>query len=109
MGSSAQSETEESGLDSKVCQGGIEIPELKPWNHLELSENKVEPEKIPVKCACNKFDKIIQTLSDFESAMNLESKGVKKESSDDDDEDSDSTSSNVNENETTGVGAEVGG
>ena len=69
MGSSAQAETEESGLDSKVCQGGIEIPELKPWNHLELSENKVEPKCIPCKCACNKFDKIIKTLAGFESLM----------------------------------------
>jgi hypothetical protein len=101
MGSSAQSETDESGLDAQVCEGGIDIPEIKPWNHLELSENKVEPEKIPVKCACNKFDKIIQTLADFESGMNIEAKGVLKSGSEDD-EDGENT-------ETTGIGKAVGG
>lgn len=72
MTSSVQSESSEEDLSAELCQGGIEIPELKPWNHMELSENKVEPKPIPVKPACNKFDKLVQTLADFESAMNIE-------------------------------------
>ena len=39
---------------------------------MELSENKIEPKPIPVKPACNKFDKVIETLASFESAMNIE-------------------------------------
>ena len=72
MTSSLQSETNESGLDAELCQGGIDIGELKPWNHLDLSDNKVEPKPIPSKCVCPKFDKIVKTLSGFESQMNLE-------------------------------------
>lgn len=72
MGSSVQSETSESGLDSEVCQGGIDIAELKPWNHLELSENHVKPVDLPSKCACNKFEKIIKSVANFESMMNIE-------------------------------------
>ena len=67
MSSSVQSEASETSLDAELCQGGIDIPELKPWNHLSLSENKVEPECIPCKCACNKFDKIIKTIANFET------------------------------------------
>lgn len=69
MTSSVQSETKEDDITAELCQGGIDICELKPWNHLELSENKVEPKPIPCKCACNKFDKIIKTLAGFESLM----------------------------------------
>ena len=72
MTSSVQSETNESGLDAELCQGGIDICALKPWKHLELSESKVEPKPIPSKCVCPKFDKIVKTLSGFESQMNLE-------------------------------------
>jgi hypothetical protein len=50
-----------------------DITELKPWNHLELSENHIEPTPIPSKCICPKFDKIVKTLSNFESQMNIES------------------------------------
>jgi len=72
MGSSIQSETKESTLDAELCQGGIDIKELKPWNHLDLSENHVKPEELPAKCACNKFEKIIKSLSSFESMFNME-------------------------------------
>ena len=72
MTSSVQTETKEDSLSAELCQGGIEIEQLKPWNHLELSDNKVEPKKIKVKKACNKFGKIIETIAGFESAMNLE-------------------------------------
>ena len=97
MGSSAQSETNESGLDSNVGAGTIDIAALKPWNHLELSDNKVEAEDIPVKCACNKFGKIIETLADFESMLNLE-KDEKKESEDEDED----------KEKTTGIGKTIG-
>ena len=70
MTSSVQSETNESGLDSELCQGGIEITELKPWNHLSPSENHIEPEPLPVKCICNKFDKVVKTISGFETFFN---------------------------------------
>ena len=59
MTSSVQFETKAEDLTAELCQGGIEIPELKPWNHMELSENKIEPKPIPSTCACNKFDKLI--------------------------------------------------
>lgn len=67
MGSSLQSEASETSLDAELCQGGIDIKELKPWNHLTLGENKVKPECLPCKCACNKFDKIIKTIAKFET------------------------------------------
>lgn len=67
MSSSVQSEASESGLDSELCQGGIDIAELKPWNHLNPSENKIEPEELPCKCACNKFEKIIKSIASFET------------------------------------------
>ncbi len=67
MGSSVQSETSETSLDAELCQGGIDIKELNPWNHLSLSENKIKPPCLPVKCACNKFDKIIKTIANFET------------------------------------------
>ena len=67
MSSSFQSESNETGLDAELCQGGIDIKELKPWNHLSLSENKVKPECLPSKCVCNKFDKLIKSISNFES------------------------------------------
>ena len=67
MSSSVQSEANETGLDAELCQGGIDITELKPWNHLSLSENKVKPEPLPVKSACNKFDKIIKSIANFET------------------------------------------
>ncbi len=67
MGSSVRYKTKESSLDSELCQGGIDIKELKPWNHLELSENNVEPEPLPSKCVCPKFEKIIKSLAGFES------------------------------------------
>ena len=67
MSSSVQSEASETGLDSELCQGGIDIAELKPWNHLNPSENKVTPEELPAKCACNKFEKIIKSVANFET------------------------------------------
>ena len=67
MSSSIQSESNETGLDAELCQGGIDICALKPWKHLTLSENKVKPECLPTKCACNKFDKIIKSIANFES------------------------------------------
>lgn len=67
MGSSVQSEAKETSLDSELCQGGIDIKELKPWNHLTLSENKVKPECLPTTCACNKFDKLIKSIANFET------------------------------------------
>ena len=67
MGSSLQSESHETGMDTEICQGGIDIKELKPWNHLEPSENHKKPEPLPVKCACNKFDKLVNSLSAFET------------------------------------------
>ena len=70
MSSSLQSESKETGLDAELCQGGIDIEQLKPWNHLELSENKIKPQPLPVKEACNKFDKIIQTVAGFETFFN---------------------------------------
>lgn len=73
MTSSVQFESKQKDLSSELCQGGIDIPELKPWNHMEnLTENGVQPQKIPVKPACNKFGKIIKTIAGFETAMNLE-------------------------------------
>ena len=70
MSSSVQSESNETGLDSELCQGGIDIQQLKPWNHLELSDNKIKPVPLPVEPACNKFDKIIQTVAGFETFFN---------------------------------------
>ena len=67
MGSSIQSESNETGLDAELCQGGIDICALRPWKHLSLSENKVKPKCLPSKCACNKFDKIIESVAGFES------------------------------------------
>ena len=67
MTSSVQSESKEMGLSAELCQGGIDIPELKPWNHLSIEENKVKPPEVPVKCVCNKFDKLIKSLSNFET------------------------------------------
>lgn len=67
MGSSVQSEAKETSLDSELCQGGIDIKELKPWNHLTLSENKVKPECLPTTGACNKFDKLIKSIANFET------------------------------------------
>jgi hypothetical protein len=67
MSSSVQSETNESGLDAELSQDGIDIPELRPWNHLNLSDNKVKAEVLPVKCACNKFDKIVKSVANFET------------------------------------------
>ena len=67
MGSSVQSETSETSLDAELCQGGIDIKELKPWNHLSLGENKIKPPCLPCKCACNKFEKIIKTIANFET------------------------------------------
>lgn len=72
MGSSIQSETQETSLDSELCEGGIEIEQLKPWNHLEISDQKLKSEKMPITTACCKFDKLVQTLANFESQMNLE-------------------------------------
>jgi hypothetical protein len=67
MTSSVQSETKETGLDSEICDGDIEIAQIKPWNHLDLEENKKEPEKVPPKPACNKFEKLIKSLANFET------------------------------------------
>ena len=67
MSSSVQSETSETSLDAELCQGGIDIKELKPWNHLSLGENKIKPPCLPCKCACNKFEKIIKTIANFET------------------------------------------
>jgi hypothetical protein len=67
MGSSVQSEANETSLDAELCQGGIDIAALKPWNHLSLKENKVKPACLPCKCACNKFDKLIKSIASFES------------------------------------------
>ena len=67
MSSSMQSESKETGLDSELCQGGIDIKELQPWNHLTLKESKVKPEDLPVKSICNKFDKIIKSIANFET------------------------------------------
>lgn len=72
MGSSIRSESNESGLDAELCQGGIDIAELKPWNHLELSENRVEPAPIPCTKACCKFEKIIKSIANFEAAFGAE-------------------------------------
>ena len=67
MGSSVQSESHETGLDSELCQGGIEIPQLRPWNYMQTSENHIEATPLPVTPACNKFNKIVKTLAGFES------------------------------------------
>ena len=72
MSSSIQTESNQKDFSSELCQGGIDIGELKPWNHLSLSENKKKATDIPVKCVCNKFEKIIKSLASFESGMNLE-------------------------------------
>lgn len=71
MTSSLQSESNSYDLAAEICKGGI-MKELQPWNHLELGENHIEPKPIPAKCACNKFDKVVQTLAGFESAMIIE-------------------------------------
>ena len=67
MGSSSQMESKETGLDAELCQGGIDITALKPWNHLTLKESKVKPEPLPVKDICNKFYKIIESIAGFET------------------------------------------
>ena len=67
MTSSLQSETSEGGMDSEICDGKVEISELKPWNHLNPSENHIEPKPLPAKEACNKFEKIIKTMANFET------------------------------------------
>ena len=66
ISSSIQSESNQLNLDGKVCKGGI-MKELQPWNHMSLKENKVTPKCIPSKCVCNKFDKVIESVSGFES------------------------------------------
>ena len=73
MGSSVQTESDEDSLSSELCSGGIDIEQLKPWNHLELSDSKVKAATIPNKCACNKFGKIIQTLAGFETLFSTSS------------------------------------
>ena len=35
-------ESSEEDIASEFSADDVEIEELKPWNHLELSENKVE-------------------------------------------------------------------
>ena len=72
MSSSIQTESNQKDFSSELCQGGIDIGALKPWNHLSLSENKKNAKCIPVKCVCNKFEKIIKSMANFESGMNLE-------------------------------------
>jgi hypothetical protein len=72
MSSSIQSESNQTSLDSELCQGGIDIQELRPWNYMELSDGKVDAKQLPVEPACNKFDKIIQTVAGFESFFNKE-------------------------------------
>lgn len=72
MTSSIQSESKEKSLTAELCTGGIDITQLKPWNHLSLSENKVKEKPIPNKCVCNKFDKVVKTVANFESQMNIE-------------------------------------
>ena len=66
ISSSIQSESNQLNLDGKVCKGGI-MKELQPWNHMSLKENKVTPKCIPSKCVCNKFDKVIESVSGFET------------------------------------------
>ena len=78
MTSSVQSETSQPSLCSEVCDGDVAIPELKPWNHLNPSDNKVEPPEIPSKCACNKFDKVVQSLAGFEKMMNFQTEEEKE-------------------------------
>lgn len=72
MGSSVQSESKETCLSAELCEGGICIEQLKPWNHLELSENHVEPKSIPAKPVCNKFDKMIKSEAGFETMFTTE-------------------------------------
>ena len=93
MTSSIQSETNQSGLDSIVCQGGIDINELKPWNHI-AKESEIQ--NIPLKGACSPLDKIIQSLTNFESGMHLELPGISNQNTGD-------------SAETTGVGKKAGG
>lgn len=45
---------------------------------MELGENKQEAKPIPVKKACNKFDKVVQTLANFEAGMNFQEFEKKK-------------------------------
>ena len=74
MSSSVQVESKKQiDLSSEICQGGICISELKPWNHIDKQYDRgSEPKPLPSTCACNKFDKVVKTLANFESAMNLE-------------------------------------
>lgn len=39
---------------------------------MELGENKQEAKPIPSKPTCNKFDKVVQTLANFEAGMNFQ-------------------------------------
>ena len=76
MSSSLQTESDENKLSAELSQGGIDIEELKPWNHIDqLSENRVQSTEIPLTKACNKFDKVIQTIAGFESMLNLDDNG----------------------------------
>jgi hypothetical protein len=92
MTSSTQSETSEPCLKSELCDGKVEIEQLKPWNHLEPSANKVEPTPLPVKCACNKFNKVVKSKANFEDAMNLGKSSVEGQAKYMEDKESDSSS-----------------
>lgn len=99
MTSSVQPEADEKGLDAELCEGGIDIPQLKPWNHLEPSENKVDPKPIPCKCACNKFDKLIRSAANFEKMMNLEDPNFEEDEDEEEDEEEEENQDNQNENQ----------
>ena len=73
MGSSIRYESKESELDAELeADDGIAIDELKPWNHLELSDNHVKPTPVEPKPICPDFGETIQSLANFESLMKFE-------------------------------------
>lgn len=56
-----------SPLNLSTTASTMILPELQPWNHLTSEENKVEPEPIPNKCACDKLGQAIKSISGFET------------------------------------------
>lgn len=63
---------------------------------MELGENRLEAKPIPVKKACNKFDKLVKSLANFESSMRLE---TSDEEDDDEEENEEKENEDENENE----------
>ena len=64
MTSSLQSETNQSGLGSKIDASDISIGELMPWSNMSLNEGGVEAKPIAQSPKPTNFDDIISSIED---------------------------------------------